>query len=809
MQNHEVIYRGDLFYAGLYPDGSIPDSSFPYEDFSGYEDFAWRPSRQPSREIATTMPPPPWPPIARTPKYQLFANFYGAAYEGKAYTTQDVSTMPLADIVNAHIGVEATSYLQNMIDTSREPLLAALGGDPMTLKQYIESELDLWKENKITPVFVFDGQTSVGKDEVALRKAKAALAQTQKAWELYVENHPETAVKAFGDSGAIRAQDSYRILQEVLAERNLDFVIAPFSACAQLAYLESLETQYIDGIMGSQELLLYDIDDNVILPPLSTDWESKKFSGISKSSIIKRLNVTPEMLSDALLMVGTSFLPSFPPLSDRGLITSQPFNVKDAANLLRTSEKSVTTTCAAFSDILQVQDPTWLDKFRKAKMGVKHCGTVQENGVVHIKDFEHLTSDNVEYLGLQLPAELYHYLSKALIGPRLMNSFLSLEALLLPTLDGVVSDEYRRLVTRTLVPLKETAAALIVSRIHRVFQFKEITLKFWFDDSLKETLIPRNMQPAANQQADTWGVKDPDLKTQETATGATPGKLSFAVLSLQQKDFSSKTISKEKVTDLKSKPEVLSNILWRLLHLRGYINDKHELTSWGRALATTLKSVAPVVKQYKDVHHVEEAAFLAFELLRFDNLNSRNRHPELIGGPLRGTDEDRENCMLIGRTACLLKVRHDNVGYTGPLSKNLLAFHSIIKAVRETDRDLVEAVAASMFLNSQAVRARDDYGELGRSLPFSTDVDIALGIAVKTYLDDFVKLDASKEDREADKAKYVAKYLPHSVNFAEDLDVAFKFFDGVYAGVKTLGDEIGETDRKAWDDANAYLALRR
>lgn len=88
-------------------------------------------------------------------------------------------------------------------------------------------------------------------------------------------------------------------------------------------------------------------------------------------------------------------------------------------------------------------------------------------------------------------------------------------------------------------------------------------------------------------------------------------------------------------------------------------------------------------------------------------------------------------------------------------------------------------------------------------------MDIALGIAVKTYLDDFVKLDASKEDRHADKAKYVAKYLPHSINFAEDLDVAFQFFDAVYAGVKTLGDEIGETDRKAWNDANAYLALRR
>ena len=35
-------------------------------------------------------------------------------------------------------------------------------------------------------------------------------------------------------TGAVRAQDLYRILQEVLAERGMDFIVAPFSACAQV-----------------------------------------------------------------------------------------------------------------------------------------------------------------------------------------------------------------------------------------------------------------------------------------------------------------------------------------------------------------------------------------------------------------------------------------------------------------------------------------------------------------------------------------------------------------------------------------------
>lgn len=111
--------------------------------------------------------------------------------------------MPFAEMKDAVIGVEATSYLQHMIDDqpAHEPLLAALGGDPIALKHHIANELDKWSSNSMRPLFVFDGQSVVGKDEMSLKNARAALAKTQKAWELYSNNHPEDAVKTFGASG--------------------------------------------------------------------------------------------------------------------------------------------------------------------------------------------------------------------------------------------------------------------------------------------------------------------------------------------------------------------------------------------------------------------------------------------------------------------------------------------------------------------------------------------------------------------------------------------------------------------------------
>jgi hypothetical protein len=95
------------------------------------------------------------------------------------------------------------------------------------------------------------------------------------------------------------------------------------------------------------------------------------------------------------------------------------------------------------------------------------------------------------------------------------------------------------------------------------------------------------------------------------------------------------------------------------------------------------------------------------------------------------------------------------------------------------------------------------------SLPLGTDINVGLGIAVKTYLDDYVKLDTTPEQRAELKHSYAAKFLPNSVNIAEDLDVAFALFDAICEGVKTLGDEVPQADKKAWEDAKAYLALRR
>lgn len=478
-----------------------------------------------------------------------------------------------------------------------------------------------------------------------------------------------------------------------------------------MAYFEMVDSDMAGAIMGSNDLLLYPIHDCVIK---SIDWDAKEVTGISKKSLIKTLNVTESMFVDSLLMSGTSFLPTFPPLQDPSIIRSQPFIIADAINLLRTSDKTVANACAAFNDILQARDKEWLDRYQKARMAVNHMIYIAESGEIKVHDYEHLTQDNHEYLGLQLPAELFHYVNEGLISPRFMSWITHSQIVVLPTLDGVASPEYKKLVTDQLVPLREQTLALVIPRLHRGIQHKEIIMKVWFDDEFSYKTDLRSMQPPPNKLASSWFAKPEDID-KFPPPAQTKGLITFEVLSLPNEEFVKHTFNKDRIIrGIDDKRMIASIVVWRFLHLRGYIDDDHTLTRWGTALASSLLAIRETEKLLGGEAPLAEAVLMAFELIRYDLLNGKNKHEELHGLPLKGTEEDKTSLLLVSRCATLLKIRHQTNGYTGPLNKNLLTFRSLSATVREANRDLVEGIVASMFIYGQSNRDREDYLEIGQ-----------------------------------------------------------------------------------------------
>lgn len=455
--------------------------------------------------------------------------------------------------------------------------------------------------------------------------------------------------------------------------------------------------------MGPQELLLYPISDSVIR---SFDWEASTVTAISKKRVMRSLGASEPLFIDAMLSTGTPFLPTFPALLDASLYPS-PNGIIDAVNMLRTSEKSVATACAAFNDILQKHDPDWYDKYQKARLAVHHFIYIAESGEICVNDFDRLTGDHHKYFGLRLPDELFHYLNTGLISPRLMNSITHGQILIQPPLDGEAGAEYKKLVTNQIIPIKEQALGLIIPRLHRGIGHSTITLRVWFDPSFSYIINQtRSLNPPELKQAGSWDVKEQDLRSFFPADFA--GPVYLEVLALANTDFVEKTMAKDKlIRGIDSAEMITSVTIWRFLHLRGYVNDDHKLTAWGNALATTLLSLKDAAEGRPEMPGLDEAALLAFELIRFGLLTGRYREGQL-GLPRKGSDEDKTSLVLISQSATLLKLNHQAYGYTGPLNKSLLTFRALSSVVREADRDLVEAILASMFLFGQSKRVRDD-----------------------------------------------------------------------------------------------------
>lgn len=465
------------------------------------------------------------------------------------------------------------------------------------------------------------------------------------------------------------------------------------------------------AIMGPRELLLYPIKDFLIQ---DIDWQTNRFSAVSRDTLMNQLGVDESIFVDALLITGSSFLPPFPARAQ----PSQPANtVRDAVNMLRANGKHVKQLCSSFDDILKAQ-PDWFDKFCKARMIVKHFVYIAENGAVEVENYDALTADSHEYLGIRLPEELIAYFQFGLIGPHIPSWIIHSQTTIHPTLDGITSPEYRDLVLNRLLPLKETALGLVVPRLNRGLHFKDIEVKAWFPDQ-PPTTIRNNTFRSANPKVATWDFEEkvvaqqfPSWSLTAQATKDRAGSLAFEILSLQKPGFAKETISKaaSKVrTD--SVPHLISSVIWRFLHLRDYINDSHELTSWGSALATAMTELEPTVNKNPKVSGLHEALLLAFELIRFDQLNAKPRPDEVANGDTEGP------LVLVSRCAVLLKLRHRAIGYTGPLRKDLLAHLSQVSAVREADRDLVDAITTHLLLNNKSDRSREpmEYFDIGNA----------------------------------------------------------------------------------------------
>ncbi|KAJ6113118.1 XPG N-terminal [Penicillium capsulatum] len=754
------------------------------------------------------------------------------------------------------VGIDASFYLDRHLknQSTREALLGALGGFPFALKANIEKELQTFKNLGVGCIFVFNG-LDFGKKQKDLRnRAQAASVRSfEQAWDLYDQQQADQVVDAFSNAGMIfylypfpswstsapdvgdihwilpsyatttdqycysgtpPPETLYKFLQRILNQNGISFLVAPYSAAAQLSYLARGSSPIVDAVFGPSETLMFDLDKLVV----RIDSEPAKFHWITKQTCQEELGrLSNDQFVEFCLLLGSSFLRSFPLFENPAFPGKHPA-VRDALPMFNAAGRSALTLCAQFEDDRRIQDLEYTDRYKRAFLVVKHHVYMDIDGRVVPLDPETTSSDLHELIGQRLPEELYFYLSKGILGAEVPNFLTSGEVCISLPLGAEDTEVFRHLVGDTLTPIRTQSISLLANSLHRFYQTKVIQIRPWFDENSENRKINLREIPSVKETIQSWKVPGDQYPETIKKLQAPRGSIKFAIQSVKNTEFVSKSFATKETPILSAQEDILSNVMWRFLQLRGYVDAKHNLTTWGKVLEQALSTV-------DQIDELEEAIFIAIEMLRFDLLNTKGWFSHVSGGPMRGSEEDKTFNMLVSRVACIAKLQHKSIGYSGPLSRQLLCYRSLISEVRYALRNLIEVVLAGLLLSGEADRDRSDWSELGIKLPFIDDNDCGLGIAVRTYLDD-LPLQANPTSPEArSEVKSKGKeWFQHSESFNGNLELAFKLWDAVsaslilpmspansgiqvYKGTQTAGKEI--KDSKLWEDANEWLSERR
>ncbi|CAG8920747.1 unnamed protein product [Penicillium salamii] len=744
-------------------------------------------------------------------------------------------SLPLSSLRDSVIGIDASHYInQHLVNQStREALLGALGGFPFALRTNIEKELQVFKNLGVGCVFVFNG-LDFGKKE--LRAQSQSSRSFEQAWDLYDQQQADQVVDAFSSAGmgsfypeppselvtglaslhrrqwnltnAPTTADTanppgtpppetlFKFLQRILVQNGVQFMVAPYSAAAQLHYLARGTNPVIDSVYAPSEALLFDIDKLIT----RIDTEPAQFFWITKQTCKEELGrLSDEQFLEFCLLLGSPFLRSFPLFENPAFPGKNP-TIRDALPMFNAAGRSALTLCAQFDEDRRMQELQYTDLYKRAFMVVKHHVFIDLEGRVGPMDSENAPSDVHELIGQRLPEELYFYLSKGILGADVPNYLTSGQVRVTLPLGTEDTEIYRQLVGDILTPTRTQSMCLLANSLHRFYQTKVIQIRPWFDENSERSINLKGI-PSVKETIQSWRLHGENFPEGVKNIQAPRGSFKFAVQSLGDSDFVTKSFATKETPALSSQDDILSNVMWRFMQLRGYIDDKHKLTAWGQCLSQALSAVDPA-------DNLEEAIFIAIEMLRLDLLNTKHWFSHVSGGPMRGSEEDKTFNMLVSRVACIAKLQHKSIGYSGPLSRQLLCYRSLISEVRSVLRNLVEVVLASMLLSGDVNRDRDDWTQLAIRLPFIDDNDCGLGIAVRTYLDDLpLQANSTSPEARADVKAKGKDWFQHSESFTGNLDLAFKLWDAVYAGTQNAGRELQET--KLWDDANKWLSERR
>ncbi|CCO29222.1 putative protein C139,01c [Rhizoctonia solani AG-1 IB] len=653
-----------------------------------------------------------------------------------------------------------------------------------------------------------------------------AVQARRDAWNHYEAGRNEQAAKLFESKSTVEQWDLWRPVLRIFRHRNVEFIIAPYSSLAQLVYLQRHPKSYVHALYGPSELLLYAGVEKLIL---SLDLSAQSnFTFVTKSKMMADLQLNEDQFLDLGLLCGSEYSPTLPP-------NANETSIKAFVDFLRYYKSGFVCITSAFLDNPLMKQSNYAETFARARCMVKFALVLSSEGSVvplpialpagstGSTTAADIPIDLHDIFTNRLPDEVFYYLSRGLFTPQPLVWLTSAQVIENPPLDNGETNEYRRFVkdviTEGATGPRATALALLTSVFHNSWQKTRVMTHFWYDSNPKNFISPNATQTTSLvERVINWNVPssivEDELRRQSSST------IDFALcLGATSTDkLASRTRTKPNPNHpLEKKDEVVANVIWRFLELRGFLVHSHTHSPLARALHATLNSV-------KVNDKFQDSMYLFLEMVRagviHGNLWSGRAYS---GGPSFGDDEEKKSMLLVMRVLSIVPLSCHPQPWTGPLSRELLVFNSFLRSLSKALRTLVETVALNMLLQQHARRPREDLLEIAVSLPFQQEVNTGYGILAKVYLDALVAMNdgpvKSRDDEGVQESKDGAMELVEETftgvkNPKYEVERGFRFWDAALTAIRNLsqdepGSAVSSELVESFEKAEAWLSPMR
>ncbi|KAH8103924.1 XPG I-region protein [Cristinia sonorae] len=780
-------------------------------------------------------------------------------FDNLLYERKQFQTHPLSLLTDSRLGIDASYYLKLLTESppSREPLLAATGGLPLALTQRIESDLRALEKLRIKPVFVFPGlaPNRRGKSHQQHQfEPPEAARDRREAWSKYESGHEEAATKLFEARGGLHQWDLWKMVLRIFRHRNVEFIVAPYIAWAQLIYLQRHPNAYIHAIFGPTDTLLYPGMDKLITS-LDLTSANPSFTFVSKRNIIADLGLSEDQFLDVGILVGFDHAQPFPPTMHEQAVKQ----TIDMVKYYKTGQAAV----SAFADHAQIKVIQYPELYARTRAMVKYSlvltseGTVQPLPIAspstphggngpsnhHHPSPGDVPSDLHDVFTHRLPDEVYYYLSRGLLGPQALVWLTSNQIVENPPLDNGETTEYRRFVREVITEgstgPRATALVLISSVCNQFWTKKNVTVNLWFEQGGPPKFISLN-QPQTVQLAERvsgwsvpYAVVEEELRRQNSSTidfalclGATISeklaartkvKAGHAPQTFDKKEDGgrAKTKGGQTTPHLDKKDEVVANVIWRFLELRGFLLNTHVHSPLARAMYVAMR-IARVNDKFQD------SLYLFLELVRAGVMHGHLWSGQAFsGGPSFGTDDEKSCMLLVMRVLSIVPLSFKPQPWSAPLSRELLVFNSFVRSLTRALRTLLEVTSLNMLVRQDARQSRDDLLDINLSLPFQSEVNTGFGVLAKVYLDALTHINNGQRVRDPNAegvkdAKLMAleiceETFPGVKGPKQEVERGFRFWDVTLTAMRQLHSE-GAVLREMIDQfeaAEAWLAPMR